>query len=55
MIENVKPNIAVITSSDEEPEEDKTIKLLEENNIDYYLTREGEITIHSDGESIYVE
>ena len=55
LIENVKPNIAVITSSDEEPEEEKTIKLLEENNIDYYLTREGEITIHSDGESIYVE
>ena len=55
LFNKTNPSIAVITSSDEEKEEDKTIKLLETNNIDYYLTRKGDIDIYSDGESIYVD
>ena len=54
LIENVSPKYAVITSSEEEMEDEKTIDLLSKNDINYYLTRNGNITILSDGDNIRV-
>ena len=39
----------VITSSDDIKEDDETKDLLKDNDIDYYLTRKGAITITTDG------
>lgn len=45
---------AVITSSDKEGEDNQTIESLDNNNIHYYLTRNGQIDILSDGKNIKV-
>ena len=55
LIEVVKPKYAVITSSTDEPEDDKTIELLKNKNISYYLTRNGSITVLSDGNDIIIK
>ena len=52
LLETVKPKYAVITSSDKEKEDDETINLLRNLGIKYYLTREGSITIRSNGNYI---
>ena len=54
LLEKINVKYAVITSSNEEMESKKTTELLDENNINYYLTREGSITILSDGDNITV-
>ena len=46
---------AVITSSLEELEDEETIELLTKYNIDYYLTREGSITILSNGKDLIIK
>ncbi len=46
---------AVITSSDEELEDDKTIELLNKYNIKFYLTRQGSITILSNGKDLIIK
>ncbi len=48
------PSYAVITSSDEEPEDDETIALLNDIGCHSYLTRKGSVTFVSDGASIEV-
>ena len=48
------PTYAVITSSTEKKESNKTIQTLNELKIKYYLTRNGEIDVNSDGENIYI-
>lgn len=53
-IEKVAPSFAVITSSDEEPEDDETIALLDKIGCHTYLTRKGSVTFVSDGTSIEV-
>lgn len=45
---------AVITSSDQKPEDDRTIELLNDYRIDYYLTRNGSIDVYSNGKNIKI-
>ena len=52
LLESVKSKYAVITSSIEEPEDEETIQLLVSMDIKYYLTRNGGITLLSDGNKI---
>ncbi|MBR3640278.1 MAG: MBL fold metallo-hydrolase, partial [Clostridia bacterium] len=47
------PRYALITSSDGEPEDEKTVSLLESNGAEAFLTRKDTVTVVSDGESIY--
>ena len=51
----VKAKYAVITCSDEEPEEEKMIEVLNKYNLTYYLTRKGSITVTSDGNNITIK
>ena len=56
LLETTKPTYAVITCSNDEPEDiDKTTNLLEQMNIKYYLTRSGSITILSNGKDIEIK
>lgn len=41
-------------TSDEEVEDNQTIKTLEDNNIHYYLTRKSQIDILSDSKNIKI-
>ena len=50
---NIK--FAVITSSDEEVEDTRTLETLDKFNIKYYLTRNGEIEVLSDGNNISIK
>ena len=55
LLKATNPDYAVITSSDEEPEDEETITLLENMSIEYYLTRKGSVTIQSDGQKIIIK
>ncbi len=55
LIDYVNPEYAVITSSDEEEEASKTLKVLEKADIAYYLTREGTITIEMGNAGINIQ
>ena len=50
-----KIKYAVITSSEEEKEDNETIEMLYKYNIKTYLTREGSITVLSNGEEILIK
>ena len=52
LLEETKPAYAVITSSEEEMESEAVVKALEQAGIQVLLTREGPITIYSDGTTI---
>ncbi|MFL2096709.1 ComEC/Rec2 family competence protein [Marinilactibacillus psychrotolerans] len=52
--ETVNPEYAVITSSDKNTEEEEVVSALEELGTTIYLTREGNIQVSSDGNSIQV-
>ena len=54
LIRAAKPELAVITSSDEEPEAASTTAVLDTAKIETYLTREGDILMVSDGTTISV-
>lgn len=54
LLETVKPKYAVITCSNSEPDITDTVELLEELNIKYYATKDGSITITSNGENISI-
>ena len=54
LLEYVNPSFAVITSSDDEPEDEEVLELLEAREIITYLTREGMVSITSDGKTISV-
>ena len=45
LLEVFQPEICLITSSDEEPEEEEVMELLEEAHVETYLTREGSVTM----------
>lgn len=51
----VKPRYAVITSSDDEPEDAETLELLESFGAETFLTRNGNIRVTSDGATLRVE
>ena len=55
IIESKNIKYAVITSSEEEKEDEKTVDILKKYNINYYLTRKGSITIISDGKDIKIK
>ncbi len=54
LLENITPTYAVITSSEEEPEEEDMTNLLDNMGIKYYLTRMGDITVTSDKTKITI-
>ncbi len=54
LIASTTPKDAIITSSDEEPEDEKTLDLLGSYNTNYYLTRTAPILITSDGSTITI-
>ncbi len=54
LLESINPKYAVITSSEDQPEEDKMIELLDETGIKYYLTRQCAVQIYSDKENITI-
>ena len=55
LIARTAPARAVITSSNEEPEDPETLTFLEDNGIETLLTRQAPILITSDGQSLTVE
>ena len=52
LIERICPQLAVVTSSEEEPEDAETLALLEEGGAQIVLTREGEADIFCDGQTV---
>ena len=50
----VHPQYAVITSSDKNPEDKKVVETLKQLNTEIYVTRNGDIIIHSDGENLRI-
>lgn len=53
-LNEVSPDVAVITCSAKNPPDDEVATLLEENGISVYLTMEGNIYVESNGEEITV-
>jgi beta-lactamase superfamily II metal-dependent hydrolase len=54
LYENIKVKYAVMTCSDEEGCEDETIQVMNDHKIKYYMTKNGEIDIVSDGKKIVI-
>lgn len=52
LLQAVQPGFAVITSSDEEPESEAVLALLNEYEADVFLTRVAPIVITSDGKTL---
>ena len=55
LLNNKNIKTAVITSSDTEQESQKTIDMLNKYKVNYYLTRNGEIDVLSNGKKISIE
>lgn len=55
LLEWAKSEYAVITCSSTEPDISETVELLKKLGIKYYLTKDGSITIQSDGENIAIK
>ena len=54
LIEDVEPQIAIITDSEDDPADKKTLKLLKNNGVDVYRTSaSGTITVQNDGAGRY--
>lgn len=53
-INTVKPKYAVITDSDKNPAEKKTVSLLETVKAEIYSTRDGDVSVVSDGKQITI-
>lgn len=51
-LNEVSPKYAVMTCSDKNPADKKTIELLKENGVIYYETRLGSVGLKTDGKSI---
>ena len=54
LISTIEPKYAVITSSNEEKEDKKVVKVLNNNSVKTYYTRIGSISLDSDGFNIYI-
>ncbi|MBO6158156.1 MAG: MBL fold metallo-hydrolase [Firmicutes bacterium] len=48
------PSYAVITCSDDEPEDEETLEYLTKQNVETWLTREGTVQISTDGQTVTV-
>ncbi|MBQ9493216.1 MAG: MBL fold metallo-hydrolase [Oscillibacter sp.] len=55
LVERTAPRYALITSSEEEPEDAETLELLESSGVQTFLTRSGEVVLRSDGAELTVE
>ena len=55
LFNTVRPEYAVITSSDEIPEDEQTISLLSETGVKTFLTRTAAVIVNSDGKTISVK
>ncbi len=55
LIKEITPKYGVLTCSEKEGCEEETLKILDNNNVKYYLTKNGSITIYSDGKNITVK
>lgn len=51
LLDHVQPEYAILTGSDDEPEDEKTLSLLEEYGVEAYSTRSGNVTFITDGTS----
>lgn len=54
LIDAISPTIAVITSSEKEPEDEEVLELLSDAAVETYLTRDGDLTISFTGEGILI-
>ena len=54
LLNHVSPDYALITSSEEEPEDIVTLQLLQKFGAEILLTREGELDVTSDGSALSV-
>lgn len=54
LVDMTAPRYAVVTSSDDEPEDAQTLQLLQSAGVETYLTRNGAVTVHSDGVELTV-
>ena len=54
LLENTSPKYGVLTCSNTEGCEEETIKLLNNYNVKYYLTKNGSITVLSNGNKIKI-
>lgn len=52
LLKSTKPSYAVITSSDDEPESEEVVRALKQAGIRILLTREGSVTLESDGTEV---
>lgn len=55
LIKTVSPSCAVITSSDDEPEDEQTLDLLAQLGVEAFLTRTGAVVVHTDGTTLRAE
>ena len=55
LIEKTRPEYAVITSSDDEPEDDETVELLTSSGVATYFTRKAPVLLRCDGKSLTLE
>ena len=55
LLKSVNSKYAVITCSNDEGCDSDTLKLLNSYNINYYLTRKGDIEVFSNGNDIIVK
>jgi len=55
LLEETTPKYGVITCSKDEGCEEKTITLLNEYNIKYYMTKKGSISVYSNGNDIIIK
>ena len=53
-INTVKPQYAVITDSDKNPAENKTVSLLETAKAEIYSTKDGDVSVVSNGTEIII-
>lgn len=54
LLETVKPEYAVICSSAKNPADQETLELLTQHQVSVFQTKDGDITIHSDGKQLEV-
>ena len=55
LVQLCTPKYAVITSSDEEPEDAETLEILEQAGVETYLTRNGDVIIETDGKNTTIK
>ena len=55
LLESTNSQYVVVTCSSAEPDISETVELLKGRSISYYLTKDGSITVQSDGDNIYIK